>query len=83
MNLQDPVTNELSDYSKKKLSDSIKQGRLKGKYKTQFDFCEVEQYDYFGKFMCKYKNKEDAAKKLKLPKKTIQKLAGGYKKGVC
>lgn len=49
MNLQDPVTNELSDYSKKKLSDSIKQGRLKGKYKTQFDFCEVEQYDYFGK----------------------------------
>lgn len=83
MNLQDPVTNELSDYSKKKLSDSIKQGRLKGKYKTQFDFCEVEQYDYFGKFMCKYESKEDAAKKLKLPKKTIQKLAGGYKKGVC
>lgn len=35
------------------------------------------------KFMCKYENKEDAAKKLKLPKKTIQKLAGGYKKGVC
>ena len=83
MNLQNPTTNELSEYSKKKLSNSIKQGRLEGKYKTQFDFCEIEQYNYFGEFMCKYKNKEEAAEKLNLPKKTVQKLASGYKKGVC
>lgn len=83
MNLQDPVTNKLSDYSKKKLSNSIKKGRLNGKYKTRFDFCEVEQYNYFGEFMCKYKNKDEAAEKLNLPKKSIQKLASGYKKGIC
>lgn len=83
MNLQDPVTNKLSDYSKKKLSNSIKKGRLNGKYKTRFDFCEVEQYNYFGEFMCKYKNKDEAAEKLNLPKKSIQKLASRYKKGIC
>lgn len=83
MNLQDPVTNELSEYSRKKLSNSIRQGVLNGKYKTQFDFCEVEQYNYFGEFMCKYKNKEDAALQLNLSKKDVQKLASGYKKGVC
>lgn len=74
MNLQDPVTNELSEYSRKKLSNSIKQGVLNGKYKTQFDFCEVEQYNYFGEFMCKYKNKEDAALQLNLSKKDVQKF---------
>lgn len=83
MNLQDPITNELSDYSKNKLSNSIKQGRLVGKYKTRFDLCEVEQYNYFGEFMCKYKNKEEAAKRLNIPKKIVQKIACGYKKGVC
>ena len=34
--------------------------------------------------MCKYKNKEDAALQLNLSKKKdVQKLASGYKKGVC
>lgn len=81
MNLKDPVTNKLSEESLKKLSKSIKSGRLNGKYKTKFDLCEIEQYDYLGNFVCKYKNKLDASQQLNLSKRIIQSLASGYKKG--
>ena len=46
MNLQDPITHELSEQSKLKLSTSIKSGRIQGKYKTKYDFCKIECYDY-------------------------------------
>ena len=83
-NLQlDPTLKTLSEYSKQKLSKSIKNGRSEGKYKTKYDYCEVEQYDYFGNFVCKHANKEVAAKALSVTKKTIQNLAGGYKKGLA
>lgn len=81
MNLKDPVTNELSEESKRKLGESVRNGRLNGKYKTKFDLCEVEQYDYFGNFVCKFQDKTEASEKLNLSKKEIQELACGYKKG--
>jgi hypothetical protein len=83
MNLQlDPVLKTLSQYSRQKLGKSVKDGRLQGKYKTKFDFCEIEQYDYFGNYMLSYTNKEDCSKKLGISKKAVQKLASGYPKGL-
>jgi predicted GIY-YIG superfamily endonuclease len=82
-NLQlDPILKTLSIYSKQKLSKSIIKGRSEGKYKTKFDYCEIEQYDYFGNYLTTFKNKEDASKQLKISFKIIQNLTGGYKKGL-
>lgn len=82
LNFKDPQTNKLSEYSKQKLSKSIKEGRLAGKYKTKFDLHEVECYDYFGDYVCTFIDKTDAAEKLNIDTKTVHRLASGYKKGV-
>lgn len=82
VNQADPITHEFSEESKKKLSNSIKEGILKGKYKTKFDLHEVECYDYLGNYICTYKDKDDAAEKLNITKDQVQKLASGYKKGL-
>lgn len=82
INQTDPIIHELSEESKQKLSNSIKQGILEGKYKTKFDLHEIECYDYLGNYMCTYENKDDAAEKLNMTKDDIQRLAGGYKKGL-
>ena len=82
MNLKDPITNELSESSKIKLSNSVRQGIIDGKYKTKFDFCEIEQYDYFGNYIKSFKNKDECSQKLKITKKKVQNLTGGYKKGL-
>ncbi len=82
MNLKDPITNGLSEHSKKKLGKSVKKGRKEGKYKTKYDYCKIEQYDYFGKLIQVFDNKDHACKMLKLSKKKIQSLAGGYRKGL-
>lgn len=81
MNATDPVTHELSEESKQKLSKSILKGREEGKYLTCYDLNEIECYDYFGDYIKSFKNKEEAAKELNMNKKTIQYLAGGYRKG--
>lgn len=82
MNLQDPVTHEMSQSSKEKLSSSIKEGLKMGKYKTRFDFEEVECYDYFGNLLKIFKNKDDASEKLKISRSEVQRIASGYRKGV-
>lgn len=83
MNLQlDPQLKTLSKYSRQKLSKSIKKGRSEGKYKTKYDYIEIEHYDYLGNYVKSYKNKEEAVKKLGISKKKIQNLAGGYRKGL-
>lgn len=83
MNLQlDPVLKTLSHYSRQKLGKSVKLGRSQGKYKTKFDFSEIEQYDYFGNYMLTYTDKEDCSKKLGISKKQVQKFASGYTKGL-
>lgn len=81
MNLQDPVSRELSEASKKKLSESIKKGLAEGKYKKKFDYCEIEAYDYLGNFIKKFKSKEEAAKEFGFTAKDVRTIAGGYKKG--
>lgn len=81
MNMQDPISHELSEESKKKLSKSIKKGLEEGKYKKKYDFCEIEAYDYFGNFIKSFKSKEEISKEYGFTIKEIQNLAGGYKKG--
>lgn len=83
MNLQDPISHELSEQSKQKLSQSVRAGLAAGKYKTKYDFCKVECYDYWGNYITTFDNKEDAAKKLNVDVQAIMHAAGGYKKGVC
>lgn len=83
-NLQlDPIDRTLSNYSRQKLSKSVLKGRAEGKYKTKYDYTEVEMYDYLGNYLKSFKNKEEAAKELKISKKQVNRLAGGYKKGVA
>ena len=82
MNMTDPETHVLSELSKKKLSDSIKNGRLLGKYKTKYDFSAIERYDYFGDYVCTYQTIEEAMSALNMTKQQIRDLAGGYRKGV-
>lgn len=82
MNLQDPVTRTLSKESREKLSKSVRKGLAEGKYKTKFDFEEIECYDYFGNLIRVFKNKEVAAKILNVSKSEVQRIAGGYRKGI-
>jgi group I intron endonuclease len=84
MNLQlDPVLRTLSVYSRQKLSKSIKDGISKGKYKTKFDYCEIDCYDYLGNYVTTYPNKEKCAEELGITNKQVQKFAGGYTKGLA
>lgn len=83
LNLQiDPILKTLSKHSRKKIGESVLKGRAEGKYKTKYDFCEVEHYDYLGNVVTTYLNKVDAAEKLGITKKLVQDLASGYKKGL-
>ena len=81
--MQDPQSHELSQASKIKLSNSIKLGKENGKYKTKYDYCKIEMYDYYGNYIKTFSNKDDAITSLKLSKKKIQRLISGYRKGVC
>lgn len=81
INMTDPITHELSEESKKKLSESIIKGRKEGKYLTCYDLSQIECYDYFGDFITSFKNREEAAEKLNMKKSDIQRLASGYRKG--
>ena len=81
MNLQDPVSHKLSESSKQKLSKSIKKGLSEGKYKTKYDYCDIEAYDYFGNYIKTFKSRDELSKEYGFTNKEIQELAGGYKKG--
>lgn len=81
MNLQDPVSHKLSEVSKQKLSKSIKKGLSEGKYKTKYDYCDIEAYDYFGNYIKTFKSRSELSNKYGFTNKEIQELAGGYKKG--
>lgn len=82
INQTDPISHELSQESRNKLSESIKLGRQQGKYLRCYDLNEVECYDYFGDYICSFENKKMAAEKLNMPISDVQRLASGYKKGV-
>lgn len=82
INLTDPLTHKLSPESIEKLKASEKKGRSEGKYKTKYDKCTIECYDYFGDKIKTFQNKEEAAKELNTTIKIIEQLASGYKKGM-
>jgi len=81
MNLQDPVSHELSESSKQKLSKSIKKGLSEGKYKTKYDYCDIEAYNHFGNYIKTFKSRDELSKEYGFTNKEIQELASGYKKG--
>lgn len=81
MNLQDPVSHKLSESSKQKLSKSIKKGLSEGKYKTKYDYCDIEAYDHFGNYIKTFKSRDELSKEYGFTNKEIQELASGYKKG--
>lgn len=81
MNLQDPVSRKLSEISKQKLSKSIKKGLSEGKYKTKYDCCDIETYDYFGNYIKTFKSRSELSNEYGFTNKEIQELASGYKKG--
>ena len=81
MNLQDPVSRKLSEISKQKLSKSIKKGLSEGKYKTKYDYCDIEAYDYFGNYIKTFKSRSELSNEYGFTNKEIQELASGYKKG--
>ena len=76
MNLQDPLTHNLSNYSKNKLKKHFSNKQVK------IDKYPIECYDYFGDYITTFKNKSEAAEKLNMSYEYITKLVGGYKKGV-
>ena len=82
LNGQDPVTHELNEKSKKKLSESVKKGRAAGKYKQWHDKSPIEMYDYFGDFIAEFSSKEEAACTLGISQDRVRKLAAGYQKGL-
>ena len=81
MNMQDPVDHTLSEESRKKLSESVRKGLAEGKYKTKYDFCEIEVYDYFGNYV-ETSNRADIVEKYNISLKDVITCAGGYKKGI-
>lgn len=81
MNLQDPVSHKLSEVSKQKLSKSVKKGLSEGKYKTKYDYCDIEAYDYFGNYIKTFKSRSELSNEYGFTNKEIQELASGYKKG--
>jgi len=81
LNFKDPVTSELSEYSKQKLSNSIKKGLKEGKYKKPEESSKIECYDVLGNFLALYENLEEASKATGMSIKDIRDCAGNYKKG--
>lgn len=81
MNMQDPVDHSLSEESKKKLSQSIKQGMAEGKYKKIYDFAKIECYNYFGDYITTYDTKEEAAKACGLSIQDVTNCLSAYKHG--
>lgn len=82
MNLKDPVTSQLSESSRKKLSASIRKGISEGKYKKWFQNSTIDCYDYFGNYITTFSTKEEAAKACGITKKQVTECIGAYKHGV-
>lgn len=81
MNLQDPVSHTLSEESRKKLSNSIMEGKRNGRYKKKYDFAKIECYDYFGDYLCTFDTVEEAAEKCNLNVNEVKACLGAYKHG--
>lgn len=81
MNLKDPVTCELSESSKKKLSESVRRGIEMGRYVQIFQTASIECYDYFGEYITTFSTKEEAAKACGITISDVTNCLGAYKHG--
>ena len=81
MNLKDPVTCELSESSRKKLSESVRKGLELGRYVKCFQTSTIECYDYFGEYITTYSTKEEAAIACDISVKDVDRCLGAYKHG--
>jgi hypothetical protein len=80
MNMQDPVTKQLSQISKDKISASLKDAYATGR-KTRPTSEPIEVYDIYGNFKTEYLSAADAAKDLNIKTHTIQIAASKYYEG--
>lgn len=81
MNLKDPVTCELSEQSRKKLSESIKKGLAEGKYVKWSSNSTIDCYDYFGNYITTFSTKNEAALACNITVKEVTACLGAYKHG--
>lgn len=81
MNLKDPVTCELSESSKKKLSASLKHAYEIGTRAHYFSNSTIECYDFFGDYITTFSTKEEAAKACNISVKDVVNCLGAYKHG--
>lgn len=81
MNFKDPVTMQLSEESKKKLSESIRIGRENGKYVQWFQNSTIDCYDYFGNYITTFSTKEEAAKACNIRPEDVLTCMRAYKHG--
>ena len=81
MNLKDPVTCELSESSRKKLSESVRKGLELGRYVKIFQTSSIECYDYFGEYITTYSTVEEAATACSLTVRDVKACLGAYKHG--
>ena len=80
MNLKDPVTCELSEESKKKVSESLKKGYEIGRHTRRFQSATIDCYDYFGEYITTYSTKEEAAASCNISVKDVTECLRGYRK---
>lgn len=80
MNLKDPISNELSLESRKKISDSLKKA-YKEKRKHTKAFKKVDCYDIKGKYLKTYESAIEAAKDLNCSVHTVNTAAAEYSRG--
>lgn len=80
MNMQDPVTKELSQSSRDKISTSLKKAYKTGK-KIKPVGQSIEMYDLSGKFLQEFPSAELAAESMKMNTHTIQIAASKYYAG--
>ena len=81
MNFKDPVTCELSEESKKKVSESLLRAYRSGERVHYFSNVTIECYDYFGDYITTFSTKEEAASHCNVTVEDVSKCLGAYKHG--
>lgn len=81
MNLKDPITCELSEESKKKLSESIQKGLEEGRYVKWSHTSTIDCYDYFGEYITTFSSKEEAAKACGITPDDVMTCIRAYRHG--
>lgn len=81
MNLKDPVTCELSEESKRKVSESLKKGYEIGRHTKRFQSATIDCYDFFGDYITTFSTKEEAAYYCDISVQEVTECLRAYKHG--